>query len=83
LQFYGERLYSGSWDKSVRVHEIYSRKLNAEILGHNSEVTALDIRKDGKELCVSTLKGELYLWNCENNSVVGTLDCKRDLEYGR
>lgn len=53
-----------------------------QVLDHNSEVTCMDVRKDGKEFCVSTLKGEIYLWN-EMGSVVGILDCKRDLEYGR
>lgn len=66
MKFFGERLYSGSWDKSLRIHDIFTRKLNAEVLDHNSEITALDIRKDGKEFSVSTLKGELYLWNNEN-----------------
>ncbi|EGR28731.1 periodic tryptophan protein 2, putative [Ichthyophthirius multifiliis] len=83
LKFYGERLFSGSWDKNLRMHEIYTRKLNSEVLSHNAEITALDIRRDGKEYCVATIKGEIYLWNSENNSVVGILDCKRDLEYGR
>jgi periodic tryptophan protein 2 len=40
------------------------------------------VRKDGKEFCVSTLKGEIYLWN-DQSQVVGVIDCKRDLEYGR
>ncbi|EAR81867.2 periodic tryptophan protein (macronuclear) [Tetrahymena thermophila SB210] len=82
IKFWGEKLYTGSWDKQVRIHDIFSRKLNTEVLDHNSEVTCIDIRKDGKEFCVSTLKGEIYLWN-DQSSVVGILDCKRDLEYGR
>lgn len=76
-------MISGSWDKKIRIHDIFSRKTNTDILDHNSEITALCIRNDGKECCVATLKGELYFWNIKEAAVVGNIDCKRDIKGGR
>ena len=72
-------LFSGSWDKSVRIHDIFSRKTNVDVLDHNSEITALCVRNDGKQACVATLKGEIYIWDVKNAQVVGNIDCKRDV----
>jgi len=41
------------------------RKTNVEVLDHSSEVTAVAIKQDGKELAVCTLKGEVYIWDIE------------------
>lgn len=36
------------------------------MLDHNSEVSYLCFRPDGKELAATTLKGEIYFWEVEN-----------------
>lgn len=50
----------------MRIHDIFSRKMNADLLDHNSEITAISVRNDGKELSVATLKGEIYIWDSKN-----------------
>ncbi len=59
-------LFSGSWDKTIRIHDIFSKNKNVDALDHNSEITALTIKNDGKEVAVATLKGEIYIWEVEN-----------------
>lgn len=54
---------TGSWDKTVRVHDLFSKTTKGEVLEHNSEVMSLDFKPDGKEICVATMKGELHLWD--------------------
>jgi periodic tryptophan protein 2 len=72
-------LVSGSWDKTVRAHEVYNKKLNNEVMEHNSEITAVAVRSDGKEICVATFKGELYFWDPEQGQVIGVIDVKKDV----
>lgn len=61
----------------------FSRKTNTDVLEHNSEVTDVSIRNDGKELAVATLKGELYIWDIKNANIKANIDCRRDLTGGR
>jgi periodic tryptophan protein 2 len=51
---YNNVLATGSWDKTVRVHDVLTRKTREEIYDHESSVTSLAFRPDGKELCVTT-----------------------------
>jgi periodic tryptophan protein 2 len=53
----GEYLLTGSWDRSLQLHQVYSRKLNTETLDHSSQITALAIHPSNKEAAVSTVKG--------------------------
>jgi len=63
----------------LRIHDIFSRNKNADTLDHNSEITALAVRNDGKECSVATLKGEIYIWDSKNAQVIGNLECKKDI----
>ena len=76
-------LVSGSWDKTVRVYEIYAKNREIEILEHNSEITDVAFRPDGLEVCCTTLKGEIYLWDIKDRQIRGSIDCRRDLAGGR
>lgn len=40
-------------------------------------------RPDGKEICTTTMKGEIYLWDPEEGQIRGVIDCKRDIGGGR
>ena len=75
-------LASGSWDKTVRITDIYG-KGSAQSLTHNSEVLDVSFRPDGREVCTTTLKGELYLWDPEEGQVRGVIDGRRDISGGR
>lgn len=74
---------SGSWDKTLRVYDLYTKNREIEILEHNSEIIDAAFRPDGLEICCTTLKGEIYLWDIKDRQIRGVLDCKRDLEGGR
>ena len=64
-------LVSGSWDKTVRVRNLLTKKQQDEIFTHSDKIAALTFRSDGKEICVSTIRGELYLWDVEMGQAKG------------
>lgn len=74
---------SGSWDRNVRVHNVLGKKARADTLPHSDKILDVKFRPDGKELCVSTFRGELYLWDLESDSIKGLIDGARDLKAGR
>jgi len=37
-------LASGSWDKTVRIHDLFSKHRNSDILNHNSEIMSIDFK---------------------------------------
>ena len=81
IEIGGERLISGSWDRTLKIHEIYSRKLNVDTLDHSSQITALAMHPNRKQIAVATLKGEIYIWELENAQLLGIINS--ELEGGR
>lgn len=53
----------------MRLWDIFDSKSATETLTHSSDVVALSFRPDGKELCVSTLDGNLHLWDAREGYV--------------
>eukprot|EP00744_Colponema_vietnamica_P009652 GILI01013704.1.p1 GENE.GILI01013704.1~~GILI01013704.1.p1 ORF type:complete len:671 (+),score=201.45 GILI01013704.1:103-2013(+) len=76
-------LASCSWDKSVRVWDVFEHKAGVEPLLHTSEVLALAYRPDGAQLVTTTLDGHLHFWDVEDGSEVGTIEGRRDIMGGR
>eukprot|EP00359_Climacostomum_virens_P007002 CAMPEP_0204901432 /NCGR_PEP_ID=MMETSP1397-20131031/3081_1 /ASSEMBLY_ACC=CAM_ASM_000891 /TAXON_ID=49980 /ORGANISM="Climacostomum Climacostomum virens, Strain Stock W-24" /LENGTH=846 /DNA_ID=CAMNT_0052069795 /DNA_START=659 /DNA_END=3199 /DNA_ORIENTATION=+ len=74
---------SGSWDKTVRLWGLIDSKSGAEAFEHNSEVLAIAVRGDGKELAVSLTSGEISLWTIPDNEENGVIEGKRDVAGGR
>jgi periodic tryptophan protein 2 len=58
----GDYLITGSWDKTIKIHQIYTRKLNVETLEHGSQITAVAFHPEGKQFAAATIKGEIYIW---------------------
>lgn len=75
----GHRLASGSWDRSVRLWDVFARDHNVQTLDHGADVLALAFRPDGQQLAVSTLRGEILQWDVELAQVTGTIPCQRDI----
>ena len=78
-----DMLASGSWDNTVKVWELYSKKGISETYEHNSKIIALAISPDDKEIASSTLNGELYTWDVSTGATKAIIDTARDIWGGR
>ena len=76
-------LVSGSWDKTVKMWELYTKKGISETYEHNSKIVNVDLSPNDKEVAVSTLNGELYTWDIETGSIKNILDVSKDIWGGR
>ena len=82
-------LVSGSWDQTARVWDLYSRGLEnkcVNTLTHGSEVVALALRSDGKEVCASTSDGKISIWNLvseDPREFHSEINAQADIDAGR
>lgn len=76
-------LATSSWDRTVRLWDMYERKGSCETLEHSKEVLSVAFRPDGKEFASCTTSGEIQLWDPEKGTVTGTIDGARDAAAGR
>ncbi|CAD8144037.1 unnamed protein product [Paramecium octaurelia] len=78
-------LISGSWDKTIRIHDLYARGMKegsgGDSMLHNSEVTALATRSN--QIAVATMGGELVIWDVNESLILFTFDVHRDVQGGR
>jgi len=83
IAFVGERFVTGSWDRTIRIHDFYAKRGNADTLDQSSEITAMAASPNAKHIAVCTFKGEIYIWDATSSEVVAIIDCKKDLQSGR
>lgn len=85
LQFSKENgvLASASWDKTIRIWNIFSRSQDVEPIEVFSDVTSLSIRFDGKNVACSTIKGQILIFDIENAKQIGNIDGQKDINIGR
>eukprot|EP01025_Chloroclados_australasicus_P005925 TRINITY_DN1192_c0_g1_i5.p1 TRINITY_DN1192_c0_g1~~TRINITY_DN1192_c0_g1_i5.p1 ORF type:complete len:967 (-),score=113.08 TRINITY_DN1192_c0_g1_i5:314-3214(-) len=76
-------LASSSWDKTVKIWDIFQGRGTLESLHHNHDVLAIAFRPDGKQLAAATLAGQICLWNPEDAILLGTIEGRRDIVGGR
>jgi periodic tryptophan protein 2 len=76
-------LLTSSWDKSVKVWDLFRRnsKEEEENLRHLYEVLCAVYSPDCKEIATATLDGSLHFW--KEGEIVGTIDGRKDLLVGR
>lgn len=74
----GHHLASGSWDKTVRLWEVFQRNKNVQTLNHSSDVLSMSFRPDGQEIATATLSGEVHLWDTDLCSLTCTMEIRRD-----
>ncbi|GAA5980269.1 hypothetical protein JCM5350_000893 [Sporobolomyces pararoseus] len=79
----GDRLVSASWDKSIRVWDVYGRSSAVEPFRLNADALALAFRPDGKEVAVSTLDGQIALWDLKNAVQRTLIEGRKDISGGR
>ncbi|XBW38103.1 hypothetical protein QEN19_003697 [Hanseniaspora menglaensis] len=85
LQFSKENgvLASASWDKTIRIWNIFSRSQDVEPIEVFSDVTSLTIRYDGKNVACSTIQGQILIFDIEDAKQIGNIDGKKDIDVGR
>lgn len=79
----GNSLVSGSWDRTVRVWNIFSRAQTSEALQLQSDLLCVAFRPDGKQIAASSLDGQLTFWSVEEAVQEGVVDGRRDVSGGR
>lgn len=79
----GDRLASCSWDRSVRLWGVFGRSRESEPITVSGEATSIAYSPDGKELCVSTLDGQLSFIDVAEGQIKSVIEGRRDISGGR
>ncbi|XP_057536205.1 periodic tryptophan protein 2 [Amaranthus tricolor] len=76
-------LTSSSWDKTVRLWDVFEGKGSVETFQHVHDVLTVVYRPDGKQLACSTLDGQINFWDPFEGSLMYTIEGRRDISGGR
>nr|GMD32397.1 periodic tryptophan protein 2 homolog [Ipomoea batatas] len=76
-------LASSSWDKSVRLWDVFDGKGAVETFPHTHDVLTVVYRPDGKQLASSTLDGQIHFWDPIEGLLMYTIEGRRDIAGGR
>lgn len=76
-------LASASWDKTIRIWNIFGRSQQVEPFNIYSDVLSIAMRPDSKEVAVSTLDGYIQFWDIEEGKQTGHIDGRKDILNGR
>ena len=79
----GRSLISGSWDRTIRIWNVFDRSQTSESLQLTSDLLRVAIRPDSLQLAASSLDGQLTFWNLSSSVQESTLDGRRDASGGR
>lgn len=79
----GAQLASSSWDRTIRVWDIFRRARTVEPYSLNSDALTVVFRPDGKELATSTLDGQIQFWSLEDDKQTGVIEGRKDISGGR
>jgi periodic tryptophan protein 2 len=76
-------LVSGSWDKTVRMWDVYEGRGQTDVLPHAHDVLCVAFRPDGKQIASATLDGQVFLWDPNDAKLEGTIEGRRDMAGGK
>ena len=76
-------LVSVSWDRTLRIWEVFRGGSSPEPLQLNSDALAVAFRPDGIECCVATLDGQLAFFDTRLAQQTGLIECRKDIARGR
>ncbi|KAJ3045421.1 hypothetical protein HDV00_010291 [Rhizophlyctis rosea] len=74
---------SSSWDRTVRVWDVFGRDKAPESFEHQSEVLAVAWRPDGKQFASTTLDGQVSFWDMSVGKLTTTIEGRKDIAGGR
>jgi len=76
-------LYSSSWDKTIKVWDIFTQRSAKETLPIGSDVLTVAVRPDGNEITVASLDGQLTFWQPDTAVQLGSIEGRGALGGGR
>ncbi|KAF7824873.1 periodic tryptophan protein 2-like protein [Senna tora] len=76
-------LASSSWDKTVRLWDVFNGKGAVETFPHTHDVLTVAYRPDGRQLACSTLDGQIHFWDPMDGLLMYTIEGRRDIAGGR
>ncbi|CAB4303254.1 unnamed protein product [Prunus armeniaca] len=76
-------LASSSWDRTVRLWDVFDGKGAVETFSHTHDVLTVVYRPDGKQLASSTLDGQIHFWDPIDGLLMYTIEGRRDISGGR
>ena len=79
----GGIVITGSWDRTVRIWNVFGRTQTSEPLQLTSDILKVAVRPDGQQLAVSTLDGQLTFWSIIGATQEAAVDGRRDISGGR
>ena len=79
----GRSLISGSWDRTIRVWNVFDRSQSSEVLQLTSDLLSVAISPDSSQVAASTLDGQLTFWNLNTSVQESGLEGRRDVSGGR
>jgi periodic tryptophan protein 2 len=77
------QLISGSWDRTIRVWNVFGRSHAVEPFALNSDVLAVACRPDGKEIAASTLDGQITFFDILQGKQTNVIEGRKDVSGGR
>ncbi|KAI8898667.1 WD40-repeat-containing domain protein [Globomyces pollinis-pini] len=77
------QLASGSWDKTIRTWDIFSRDKASENIELTSEVLYIDYSPNGEILASTTMNGNINFWNTDTMKETVTIEGRKDIGKGR
>ncbi|KAK7311851.1 hypothetical protein RJT34_10268 [Clitoria ternatea] len=76
-------LASSSYDKTVRLWDVFDGKGAVETFPHTHDVLTVVYRPDGRQLACSTLDGQIHFWDPIDGLLMYTIEGSRDIAGGR
>ncbi|KAG5006458.1 hypothetical protein AAZX31_09G079900 [Glycine max] len=76
-------LASSSYDKTVRLWNVFDGKGAVETFPHTHDVLTVVYRPDGRQLACSTLDGQIHFWDPIDGLLMYTIEGSRDIAGGR
>ncbi|XP_077996881.1 periodic tryptophan protein 2 homolog [Glandiceps talaboti] len=76
-------LASASWDRTMKLWDVFERKGVRESFFVNSDALCVAYRPDGKEVAVATLKCQITFFDVGTSTETGSIEGRHDLGSGR